>query len=101
MLRVRALGEGVCFGEWCMPIRQTFCAAAIVAAFAILPLSAYADDPPIYAPDVSTFTLGNGLQVVVIPNHRAPVVTQMVYYKAGAADEVPGKSGIAHFLEHL
>jgi zinc protease len=38
---------------------------------------------------------------VVIPNHRAPVVTHMVYYKAGAADEVPGKSGIAHFLEHL
>ena len=49
----------------------------------------------------STITLGNGLQVVVIENHRAPVVTHMVWYRAGAADEVPGKTGIAHFLEHL
>src|SRR5579883_2391393 len=47
------------------------------------------------------FTLANGLQVVVIPNHRVPAVTQMVWYKVGAADEPPGKSGIAHFLEHL
>ncbi len=48
-----------------------------------------------------TFTLKNGLEVVVIPDHRAPVVTHMVWYKVGAADERPGKSGIAHFLEHL
>ena len=48
-----------------------------------------------------TFTLGNGLQVVVVENHRAPVVLQMIFYKAGSADAPPGKSGIAHFLEHL
>jgi zinc protease len=48
-----------------------------------------------------TFTLANGLQVVVISNHRSPIITHMVWYKAGAADEVWGKSGIAHFLEHL
>lgn len=47
------------------------------------------------------FKLDNGLDVVVIPDHRAPVVTQMVWYKVGAADEPPGVSGIAHFLEHL
>jgi len=51
--------------------------------------------------DAQSFILGNGLQVVVIPNHRAPIVTQMVWYKVGAADEVVGKSGAAHFLEHL
>lgn len=51
--------------------------------------------------DAEGFTLPNGLQVVVIPNHRAPIVTQMVYYKVGAADEVIGQSGAAHFLEHL
>ncbi|KQT55011.1 zinc protease [Aureimonas sp. Leaf454] len=50
---------------------------------------------------VSTFTLANGLDVVVLPDRRAPVVTQMVWYKAGSADEQPGTSGIAHFLEHL
>ncbi|MEH2475360.1 zinc protease [Nitrobacteraceae bacterium AZCC 2161] len=49
----------------------------------------------------ATFTLANGMQVVVIPDHRTPVVTQMVWYKVGSADETPGKSGLAHFLEHL
>ncbi|MGO9360625.1 MAG: M16 family metallopeptidase [Xanthobacteraceae bacterium] len=48
-----------------------------------------------------TFTLANGLQVVVIEDHRTPVVTQMIWYKVGSADETPGKSGLAHFLEHL
>ncbi|TAL27873.1 MAG: insulinase family protein [Alphaproteobacteria bacterium] len=48
-----------------------------------------------------TFTLENGLQVVVIPNHRAPVVSHMVWYKFGGGDEKPGESGVAHFLEHL
>src|SRR5246127_6019930 len=52
-------------------------------------------------PQVANFTLSNGLDVVVIPDHRAPVVTHMVWYKLGAADDPPGKSGIAHFLEHL
>ncbi len=50
---------------------------------------------------VTEFSLDNGLQVVVIEDHRAPVVVQMVWYRAGAADERPGVSGIAHFLEHL
>src|SRR5690606_12284269 len=49
----------------------------------------------------TSFTLANGMEVVVIPDHRAPVVTHMVWYRVGAADEKPGKSGIAHFLEHL
>ncbi|MEQ3644599.1 MAG: pitrilysin family protein [Paracoccus sp. (in: a-proteobacteria)] len=50
---------------------------------------------------VTHFTLPNGLETVVIQDERAPVVVQMVWYKIGAADEVPGKSGIAHYLEHL
>ena len=52
-------------------------------------------------PEVADFTLSNGLELVVIPDHRAPVVTHMIWYKVGAADETPGKSGLAHFLEHL
>jgi zinc protease len=51
--------------------------------------------------DVSHFTLSNGLEVVVIPDHRTPVVTHMVWYKVGSGDETAGKSGLAHFLEHL
>ncbi len=51
--------------------------------------------------DPETFTLDNGLQVVVVTNRRAPIVTHMLWYKVGAADDPLGKSGIAHFLEHL
>ena len=63
--------------------------------------------PAVFAParaqqfDAASFALANGLQVVVLPNHRVPAVTQMVWYKVGAADDPLGKSGIAHFLEHL
>ncbi|MBL9062061.1 pitrilysin family protein [Tabrizicola sp.] len=60
-----------------------------------LPAAALADEP------VTTFTLDNGLNVVVIEDHRAPVVVQMIWYRVGAADEPAGHSGIAHFLEHL
>ena len=56
---------------------------------------------PLQAADVTTFDLDNGMDVVVIEDHRAPVVVHMVWYRVGAADEPPGKSGIAHFLEHL
>jgi len=51
--------------------------------------------------DATDFKLANGMEVVVIPDHRAPVVTHMVWYRVGSADEPQGKSGIAHFLEHL
>ncbi len=50
---------------------------------------------------VTSFDLENGLKVVVIEDHRTPVVTHMVRYKVGASDEPPTKSGIAHFLEPL
>ena len=47
------------------------------------------------------FTLDNGLDVVVISNHRSPVVMQMLWYRVGSIDEPVGKSGMAHLLEHL
>ncbi len=49
----------------------------------------------------TSFTLANGLQVVIIEDHRTPVVTHMVWYKFGGADDPPGASGLAHLLEHL
>src|SRR5262249_36083724 len=75
-----------------------------VAAFAALLVAAAAAPTTSVAhsgPDVSHFTLANGLELVVIPDHRTPVVTHMIWYKVGSADETPGKSGLAHFLEHL
>lgn len=50
---------------------------------------------------VERFSLANGLEVVVVENHRVPAVTHMLWYRVGAADDAPGKSGIAHYLEHL
>lgn len=54
-----------------------------------------------HADEVTSFALDNGMEVVVLEDHRAPVVVHMVWYKVGSADEPAGKSGIAHFLEHL
>jgi zinc protease len=85
-----------------LPINLTFSRSArAVAGWAIataLFATAVAAAPK---PDIGHFTLANGLEVVVVPDRRAPVVTHMVWYKVGAADETPGKSGLAHFLEHL
>ncbi|HVV42303.1 MAG TPA: pitrilysin family protein [Nitrobacter sp.] len=77
-------------------------ATAILLALAplLLPASTAAAQT-ITSPRPTTFTLSNGLAVVIIPDHRTPVVTQMIWYKVGSADETPGKSGLAHFLEHL
>ncbi len=75
--------------------------AARVGALAALALVALVQTGWAQVFNPTTFTLDNGMEVVVIENHRAPVVTHMVWYKAGAADEKPGKSGAAHYLEHL
>src|SRR6202049_3606905 len=74
--------------------------AAVLAGLAVSAGGALAQTKVSSAPPGS-FTLGNGLQVVVVPDHRTPVVTHMTWYKVGSADETPGKSGLAHFLEHL
>ena len=82
---------------------MSFKRRGLYAAFAGLCLLAvFARPLPAAAqPLAETFTLDNGMQVVVIPDHRAPVVTHMVWYRVGSADEPQGKAGIAHFLEHL
>ncbi len=65
------------------------------ALLTILPAFAQAEDL------VTAFTLDNGMEAVVIEDHRAPAVVHMVWYRSGSADEPPGSSGVAHFLEHL
>ena len=77
-------------------VRRLGRAAVLAASLGLAASSAWAG---LFNPNL--FTLENGMQVVVIEDHRAPVVTQMVWYKVGAADEPVGKSGIAHLLEHL
>ncbi len=72
---------------------------AALAALALAAQPAVAFAAPLFGEE--SFSLPNGLEVVVVPNHRAPVVSQFVWYRAGAADEERGRSGAAHFLEHL
>ena len=76
--------------------RKTSLLAVLVATLAVPP-------PLVFGADlnVDSFTLDNGMQVVVIPQRGTPVITHMVWYKVGSADDPPGKSGLAHLLEHL
>lgn len=69
----------------------------LIMAFSAIQSISYADA----SSKITETTLPNGLKIVVIADHRAPVVSHVIWYKVGAADEPPGKSGIAHFLEHL
>lgn len=91
--KVLALGFGLSFGllgaggAWSPLARAETAQAPAVAETAKIP--------------VETYVLKNGMQVVVIPDHRAPIVTHMVWYKVGSADEPARRSGLAHFLEHL
>lgn len=78
-------------------LRSCFVVLALVAG-SVVPAAA---ERKAGQADITDFTLANGMQVVVIPDRRAPIVTHMVWYKVGSADEPPGKSGIAHFFEHL
>jgi zinc protease len=75
------------------------CLAVIASIAAVLAAPALAAEQA--GAKVADVTLANGLELVVIPDHRAPVITHMIWYKVGSADETPGKSGLAHFLEHL
>lgn len=75
------------------PLRGLILCASLFLLFAA-PTRAEVFDP-------ESFTLENGLQVVVVNNDRAPIVQHMIWYRVGAADDPPGKSGVAHFLEHL
>ena len=82
------------------PVRRRLAGLLLSFVVALPTGSAFADAQGKREP-VADFTLANGMEVVVIPDHRAPIVTHMVWYKVGSADEPPGKSGIAHFFEHL
>lgn len=75
----------------------------IAAAAAVLILA-----PPLWAADlaktrwgVETATLANGLEVIVLPQHRVPAIHHLLMYKVGSTEEEPGKTGLAHYLEHL
>src|SRR3982075_2695853 len=75
--------------------------AAALVSTVTLPGSGALAQTTVTSERPASFTLGNGLEVIVIPDHRTPVVTQMIWYKVGSADETAGKPGLAHFLEPL
>lgn len=57
--------------------------------------------PVIALADIQEFKLSNGMKLIVQEDHRSPVVVSQVWYRAGAIDEVNGKTGVAHVLEHM
>lgn len=71
----------------------------LLIAFSLWPALGTSVEAAVFYP--TSFKLANGLQVIVVTNRLSPVVHQMVWYKVGAADESAGKSGLAHYLEHL
>lgn len=79
----------------CFRRRLALGAIAVLAAGAVGPAAGQQD------PKVFQFALQNGMQVIVVPDHRAPIVTQMLWYRVGAVDDPPGVSGLAHFFEHM
>ena len=72
-----------------------------IAVYALFFAAADARAAPAQPARVFQFVLQNGLQVVVVPDRRAPVVTEMLWFKVGAVDDPPGISGLAHFFEHM
>jgi len=82
-----------------LPITIAGLLSGVVLAIALLAGGAAHAAAPASKP--STFELPNGLRVVVVPDHRAPIVTHMVFYKIGSADERPEEAGLAHYLEHM
>ncbi|MFK4489669.1 M16 family metallopeptidase [Bradyrhizobium sp. USDA 336] len=81
--------------------RSAACLLAALLSTSVLSAGAALAQTTVTSAPPASFTLSNGMQVVVIPDRRTPVVTEMIWYKVGSADETPGKSGLAHFLEHL
>ncbi len=77
-----------------MRLTSLFLATALGGAALAMPAQGQMFEP-------ETFTLDNGMDVVVVTNRRAPVVSHWVWYRVGSADSPPGKSGLAHFVEHL
>ncbi|MCB1531817.1 MAG: insulinase family protein [Alphaproteobacteria bacterium] len=78
---------------------KPLCHLVLLAGILLIHVPAMAAPEKIF--NAEHYTLENGLEIVVIPSARVPAITHMVWYKTGAADEPRGKSGIAHFLEHL
>ena len=81
--------------------RRTFSARVLIAALISIVIGARTTCAIASNPRPFQFALPNGLVVLVIPDHRAPVVTQMLWFRVGAADDPPGLSGVAHFFEHM
>ena len=76
---------------------KAVCLRVSMLAAAMLTVSPVRAEPP----KAFQFALQNGMQVLVVPDHRAQVVTQMIWFRVGGDDDPPGLSGMAHFFEHM
>jgi zinc protease len=82
-------------------MRTAMAALAMALALATPAAAVKGKKPATAMPDVKQWTLGNGLKVVFVPDHKAPVVTVQMFYHVGSKDEPAGKRGMAHMFEHM
>src|SRR4051812_10759785 len=95
-----ARGKPSC-GERLRNTRQRLLTHSVRCALASLLVVAAAAGTAEAATKTSHFVLDNGMEVVVVPNHRVPIVHQTLFYKVGASEDPADYPGVAHFLEHM
>lgn len=71
-----------------------YCKACLVFLCILFPVI-------LYGAEVQEYTLKNGLRVLIVEEHKAPVATFQIWYRVGSRDEPSGKSGLSHLLEHM
>jgi zinc protease len=79
-----------------MRLRHALKACPLALVLLAVPMAHAAQSPP-----VTEVTLDNGLRVLVLEDHRNPIATVQTWYKVGSRNEIPGATGLAHFLEHM
>lgn len=83
------------------PFIAAFFSLCLILFLGLAASSAVAQSDTIDMLGIETATLNNGMEIIVIPDRRSQVVTHMLWYRVGGVDDPEGKSGLAHFFEHL
>jgi zinc protease len=84
-----------------VPYNRAVVRRSLVVVLVLLVALAAPPSAPAQAPGVVATTLDNGLRVLLLEDHRSPIVSFQMWYRVGSRNETRGHTGIAHFLEHM
>ena len=79
-------------------LQRILCGVTVASLLALIPAGQQAIAGRL---TVQEFTLANGLKVLLVEEHKAPVVTVQIWYKVGSRNEVMGRAGLSHMLQHM